>query len=98
MKYTMRDKICKLIGKYESKEQEFRARTAMDSIASAIGAKPDADVTSTATKGVMCAVFLDDLKQLLNDDEPEDNSIPSNLPFCRCSGEDTCKKEDNKHE
>lgn len=59
MKFTMRDKICKLIGKYQFLEEDFCSK----SFCSPYGQSEE------AIEAKMCGQFLADLKKLLEDDE-----------------------------
>ena len=69
MKFTMRDKICKLIGKYENMEQDFRADAFVGFAASSIGIKVSGTAPDPARKAFMCNQFVNDLKSLLEEDE-----------------------------
>jgi len=92
MKFTLRDKICKLIGKYEEKEQQLRADTLSNALACAVGVKRQTNEEETAAKALMCGWFAADLKKLLEEDEP------NHLNFCPCGNEDDYKKGERTHE
>lgn len=83
MKFTMRDKICKLIEKYENMEQDFATSAIIKGFACAVGVKTSGNDAEAAAKAEMCSRFSSDLKQLLEEDDaqaaPEDprNTAPA---------------------
>lgn len=69
MKFTMRDKVCQLIGKYQQKEEACREQDAVEFICTAFGTKPaKRNASENAVKMQCYQVFLDDLKELLKED------------------------------
>ena len=65
MKFTMRDKVCQLIGKYQFLEEDFRSKSFFKSgpFCGPYGQPEE------AIKAKMCGQFLADLKKLLEEDE-----------------------------
>lgn len=73
MKFTMRDKVCQLIGKYEAKRENFNAADkALNKLVKTFGVKTPSDITESGLKAMMCSLFLDDLKQLLEEDDKKE--------------------------
>lgn len=71
MEFTMRDKVCQLIGKYQFLEEDFRSRSFF------IKAEPFCGPygqSEEAIKAKMCGQFLTDLNKLLEEDEKEDTT------------------------
>lgn len=105
MKFTMRDKICKLIGKYENMEQDFATSAIIKGFACAVGVKTSGNDAEAAAKAEMCSRFSSDLKQLLEEDDaqaaPEDprNTAPAGKWWCADSAvqaaESTAKEARN---
>lgn len=67
MKFTMRDKVCQLIGKYQLLEEDFRSRSFFKS-----GQFCGPYCQEEAIKAKMYGQFLTDLNKLLEEDEKED--------------------------
>lgn len=65
MKFTMRDKVCQLIGKYQFLEEDFRSKSFFKSgpFCGPYGQQEE------AIEAKMCSQFLADLKNLLEEDE-----------------------------
>lgn len=65
MKFTMRDKVCQLIGQYQFLEEDFRSKSFFKSgpFCGPYGQPEE------AIKAKMCGQFLADLKKLLEEDE-----------------------------
>lgn len=65
MKFTMRDKVCQLIGKYQFLEEDFRSKSFFKSgpFCGPYGQPEE------AIKAKMCGQFLADLNKLLEEDE-----------------------------
>lgn len=65
MEFTMRDKVCQLIGKYQFLEEDFRSKSFFKSgpFCGPYGHPEE------AIKAKMCGQFLADLKKLLEEDE-----------------------------
>lgn len=76
MKFTMRDKVCKLIGKYENEERLCRDKVAAEFISRATTRFGKIGVSEDAVMAFCYGAFLADLKSLLEEDEapatPED--------------------------
>lgn len=96
MEFTMRDKVCQLIGKYEEKEQYFLTSAFAAGFAAVIGMERSKSATDAKMKADMCGLFLDDLKNLLDEDRHDDNLDA--LRYCHCSNEDNRKKGNSCHE
>lgn len=96
MKTTMRDKVCQLIGKYEEKEQYFLTSAIAAGFVTAIGMERSKIATDAKMKADMCGLFLDDLKNLLDEDRHDDNLDA--LRYCPCSNEDDYKKGESHNE
>ena len=96
MKITMRDKVCQLIGKYEEKEQYFLTSAIAAGFATVIGMERSKSATDAKMKADMCGLFLDDLKNLLDEDRHDDNLDA--LRYCPCNNEDDYKKGKSHHE
>lgn len=68
MKTTMRDKVCQLIGKYQSFEEYFHNKAFLKA---SIGRAPDSFYGKLveSAQADMCGKFLADLNKLLEEDE-----------------------------
>lgn len=67
MKYTMRDKVCQLIGKYESKEDFHRKKVAKEFISRTTTCFGKAGASEDAVIAMCYIDFLADLKWLLDE-------------------------------
>lgn len=76
MKFTMRDKICKLIGKYNELEQQAMVNVAGCAFRTMLGKTPTKEEENASEKASIYHWMQEDLKQLLEEDEapvpPED--------------------------
>ncbi len=76
MKFTMRDKICKLIGKYNELEQQAMVKVAGGAFRTMLGKTPTKEEENASEKASLYHWMQEDLKQLLEEDEspaaPED--------------------------
>lgn len=66
MKFTMRDKICKLIGKYNELEQQAMVKVAGGAFRTMLGKTPTKNASEKAS---IYHWMQEDLKQLLEEDE-----------------------------
>ena len=69
MKFTMRDKVCQLIGKYQFLEEDCRSKSFFVKAGPFCGPYGQSE---EAVKAKMCGQCLTDLNKLLEDDEKED--------------------------
>lgn len=69
MKFTMRDKICKLIGKYNELEQQAMVKVAGGAFRTLLGKAPTKEEENASEKASLYHWMQEDLKQLLEDDE-----------------------------
>lgn len=72
MKFTMRDKVCQLIGKYEEKEQQAMVKVAGGAFRTMLGKTPTKEEESASAMASAYHWMQEDLKQLLEDDAKED--------------------------
>lgn len=66
MEFTMRDKVCQLIGKYQFLEKDFRSKSFFVKAGPFCG---PCGQSEEAIKAKMCGQFLTDLNELLEEDE-----------------------------
>lgn len=92
MKFTMRDKICKLIGKYNELEQQAMVNVAGGAFRTMLGKTPTKEQETASKEASIYHWIQEDLKQLLD----EDDNKAEDPGCCRCAGE--CKKEEHTHE
>lgn len=69
MKFTMRDKICKLIGKYNELEQQAMVNVAGGAFRTMLGKMPTKEEENASEKASIYHWMQEDLKQLLEEDE-----------------------------
>ena len=69
MKFTMRDKICKLIGKYNELEQQAMVNVAGGAFRTMLGKTPTKEEENASEKASIYHWMQEDLKQLLEEDE-----------------------------
>lgn len=69
MKFTMRDKICKLIGKYNELEQQAMVKVAGGAFRTMLGKTPTKEEENASEKASIYHWMQEDLKQLLEEDE-----------------------------
>jgi hypothetical protein len=69
MKFTMRDKICKLIGKYNELEQQAMVNVAGGAFRTMLGKMPTKEEENALEKASIYHWMQEDLKQLLEEDE-----------------------------
>lgn len=69
MKFTMRDKICKLIGKYNELEQQAMVNAAGGAFRTMLGKTPTKEEENASEKASIYHWMQEDLKQLLEEDE-----------------------------
>lgn len=69
MKFTMRDKICKLIGKYNELEQQAMVNVAGGAFRTMLGKTPTKEEENASEKAGIYHWMQEDLKQLLEEDE-----------------------------
>lgn len=96
MKFTMRDKICQLIGKYEEKEQQETVKVVGGALRTMIGKKTTKEEENASCMASAYHWMKEDLKQLLEEEKHDDNL--DTLRYCPCSNEGDYKKEDTHHE
>lgn len=71
MKTTMRDKVCQLIGKYQSLEEYFLDKALLKA-SMCSGPVGFYSMSAESAQVDMCGQFLVDLNKLLEEDEKED--------------------------
>lgn len=71
MKFTMRDKICKLIGKYNELEQQAMVKVAGGAFRTLLGKAPTKEEENASEKASLYHWMQEDLKQLLEDDDAQ---------------------------
>lgn len=69
MKFTMRDKICKLIGKYNELEQQAMVNVAGGAFRTMLGKTLTKEEENASEKASIYHWMQEDLKKLLEDDE-----------------------------
>ena len=69
MKFTMRDKSCKLIGKYNELEQQAMVNVAGGAFRTMLGKTPTKEEENASEKASIYHWMQEDLKQLLEEDE-----------------------------
>lgn len=69
MKFTMRDKICKLIGKYNELEQQAMVNVSGGAFRTMLGKMPTKEEENASEKASIYHWMQEDLKQLLEEDE-----------------------------
>lgn len=69
MKFTMRDKTCKLIGKYNELEQQAMVNVAGGAFRTMLGKMPTKEEENASEKASIYHWMQEDLKQLLEEDE-----------------------------
>lgn len=69
MKFTMRDKICKLIGKYNELKQQAMVNVAGGAFRTMLGKTPTKEEENALEKASIYHWMQEDLKQLLEEDE-----------------------------
>lgn len=69
MKFTMRDKICKLIGKYNELEQQAMVNVAGGAFRTMLGKTHTKEEENASEKASIYHWMQEDLKQLLEEDE-----------------------------
>lgn len=69
MKFTMRDKICKLIGKYNELERQAMVNVAGGAFRTMLGKMPTKEEENASEKASIYHWMQEDLKQLLEEDE-----------------------------
>ena len=69
MKFTMRDKICNLIGKYNELEQQAMVNVAGGAFRTMLGKMPTKEEENASEKASIYHWMQEDLKQLLEEDE-----------------------------
>lgn len=75
MKFTMRDKVCQLIGKYQQQEKFYREKVASEFIDTMFGARNvKRGASENAVKASCYGDFLIDLMQLLKDDDTKEDT------------------------
>lgn len=68
MKFTMRDKVCQLIGKYQYLEEHFLNKASLKASMGG-GLAGFYSKLAESAQADMCGQFLADLKKLLEEDE-----------------------------
>lgn len=69
MKFTMRDKVCQLIGKYNVLEQRAMVKVAGGAFRTMLGNTPTKEEENASEKASIYHWMQEDLKQLLEEDE-----------------------------
>ena len=69
MKFTMRDKVCQLIGKYNVLEQQAMVNVAGGAFRTMLGKTPTKEEENASEKASIYHWMQEDLKQLLEEDE-----------------------------
>lgn len=69
MKFTMRDKICKLIGKHNELEQQAMVDVAGGAFRTMLGKMPTKEEENASEKASIYHWIQEDLKQILEEDE-----------------------------
>lgn len=69
MEFTMRDKVCQLIGKYNVLEQQAMVKVAGGAFRTMLGKMPTKEEENASEKASIYHWMQEDLKQLLEEDE-----------------------------
>lgn len=69
MEFTMRDKVCQLIGKYNVLEQQAMVKVAGGAFRAMLGKTPTKEEENASEKASIYHWMQEDLKQLLEEDE-----------------------------
>lgn len=69
MEFTMRDKVCQLIGKYNVLEQQAMVNVAGGAFRTMLGKTPTKEEENASEKASIYHWMQEDLKQLLEEDE-----------------------------
>ena len=73
MKFTMRDKICKLIGKYNELEQQAMVKVAGGAFRTLLCKEPTKEEENASEKASLYHWMQEDLKQLLEEDKENED-------------------------
>ena len=91
MKFTMRDKICKLIGKYNELEQQAMVNVAGCAFRTMLGKTPTKEEENASEKASIYHWMQEDLKQLLEEDEAAAAGCGPGSPMSAAAPADPCK-------